>query len=113
MKKLTLFTIAAASLVMLSCHHGRHTTIASHSDNNDVKLEYEGTITISTDKTRITDISHGGYLDYKHNSDELYASEAPDGSICYKLNGAQVAGLDQAGQKMLSEAIGMIVKSNH
>jgi len=112
MKKLSTLLIALSITFMLSCHHHPHVVIATHSNNYDMRLEYTGTFAFSNDRTKIQAISRNGYIDFKRNGDELYASTDPVGHVRYKLNGTQVNKLDDMGQGMLDEAIRMIIKSS-
>lgn len=98
---------------MLSCNHHRHVTIATHADNYNMRLEYEGTLVFNIDRTKLEAISNNGYIDYKRNSDELYASADKNGRINYELNGTKLTHLDNTAQSMLNEAIRMIIKSRH
>ena len=113
MKKLNILTIALVVISISSCRHHRHVTIATHSNNYNVKLEYEGSIAVSTDRTKIERISKGGYVDFKRNNDELYASPDKAGHVHYEMNGTEISKLDDAAQSMLDEAITMIIKSSH
>lgn len=113
MKNLKLLFATLVTLCAVACSHGRHTLIATQSDNYSVRLEYEGTLVFNNDQTQIERISRDGYMSFKRNSDELYASTDESGKIFYELNGETVSKLDGLGQGMLNEAISMAVKSNH
>jgi hypothetical protein len=113
MKKLNLLIIALLATAILSCNHHRHVVIATHSNNYDLRLEYTGSFVFSNDRTKVETISHDGYIDYKRNGDDLYASPDNAGHIRYELNGTKVDKLDTAGQNMLEDAIRMIIKSSH
>jgi hypothetical protein len=113
MKKLSILTLALAAMAISSCHrHHRHVTIATHSGNYNMKLEYEGTMAFNNEGTKVEAISKDGFIDYKRNSDEIYASPDGAGHVRYELNGTPVNQLDNMGQNMLDEAIRMIIKSS-
>jgi len=113
MKNLTTTFIALTAIILSSCHYGRHVIIATHTDNSDTRLEYQGSLAFSNDGAKVQSISPHGYIDYKHNSDELYVSDDHSGHIRYKMNGTEITKLDNASQGMLDEAVRMIIKSGH
>lgn len=113
MKKLSTLILVIAVIIISSCHwHRRHVTIATHSGNYNMKLEYAGTMAFSNDRTKVEAISKDGFIDYKRNSDEIYIAPDPSGHVRYEQNGTQVSKLDNMGQNMLDEAIQMVIKSS-
>lgn len=111
MKKLSILILALAVIAISSCHrHHRHVTIVTRSNNYNMKLEYEGTMAFNNEGTKVEAISKDGFIDYKRNSDEIYAAPDAVGHIHYELNGTPVNQLDNMGQNMLDEAIRMIIK---
>ncbi len=113
MKKLSTLIIAFSAIFILSCHRHRHVVIATHSNNYDMRLEYEGSLAFNNDNTKVEGISRDGYIDYKRNSDELHVDADASGHIRYELNGTQLSKLDNTAQSMLDTAIRMIIKSSH
>lgn len=112
MKKLSTIILAAAAIILSSCHHSR-VTILTRSNNYETRLQYSGSMAFSNDRTKIEAISKGGFIDYKRNDDELRVLPDGAGRVKYELNGDQVNTLDTMGQNMLQEAIRIIIKSRH
>jgi len=113
MKKSSTFILALLAIVISSCrHHHHHVTMVTHGNNFNMRLEYEGSMAFNNERTKVEAISKGGYIDYKRNSDEVYAAPDASGHVRYELNGTPVNQLDNTGQNLLDEAIRMIVKSS-
>jgi hypothetical protein len=112
MKKLLSIILLLTIIVALnSCFRGRHTIIAYRNNNNEVKVEYAGTLAFDPGYTHITSISHGGYLKYNNNDRKIYAENGSGDQIVYKLNnGDKTTELNEEGKLLLKEAIKMIAK---
>ena len=112
MKKLLSIIILLTTIISLnSCYRGRHTIIAYRNNNNEVKVEYLGTITFDPNFTHIISISNGGYLKYNNDDRKIYAENGNNHQIVYKLNnGDKTTELNEEGKSLLNEAIKMIAK---
>jgi len=110
-KLLSIIALLTIMATLNSCYRGRHTIIAYRNNNNEIKVDFSGTITFDSTYTRITSISHGGYMKYSNNNNKIYAENGTEGQITYELNnGDKTTELNDEGKSLLKEAIKMIAK---
>ena len=108
-KKIALLATIIA-VTFTACRTGTHVVVASDDNNTKIKLEYWGTVELNSARTAITSITHGGFIDYKKNDEELRVTNGPNGNFKYELNGNKAVALDTEGRALLAEAIRGIAK---
>ena len=86
MKKFRIFlVIAAVSVIITSCHFGRHTRIVETGNNHYLSIESYGKVHFNPSGTEIEYVSRGGYLKYKNDNKELKAENDGQGGVKYEL----------------------------
>jgi hypothetical protein len=86
MKKFTTFLfVAALSIIITSCHFGRHTRIIENGNGHYLSIESYGKVYFNRAGTDIAYISRGGYLNYRNDNKELRAENDNHGGIKYEL----------------------------
>lgn len=106
----TISLVLLTAVAITSCHTGSHVIVASDDNNTNIKLEYWGTVTLNSSKTAITGISHGGFIDYKKNDEELHITKGVNGYLSYEINGKKTVALDAEGRGLLAEMVQGIAK---
>jgi len=110
MKKIKIALVALSITAAFGCRRGSHVVISSSDNNTKIKLEYWGNVKLNNDQTAIASISHGGFVDYKKNDDEIRVTNGKNGLFSYEQNGSKAVALDADGRALLSEAIQKIAK---
>jgi hypothetical protein len=116
MKKVKLLLlIAALGVLTVACNFGRRrTTIVETGNNHYIKIESMGTVDFNTEKTAISYISPGGYLNYEYNDNKLKAVNDGHGGVHYELD-ADGEKLDPAGngKAFIAEAVKVMIKKGY
>jgi len=113
MKKLQILFIAISlSLITTSCYRGRHSTIKINDGRNSIRVDYAGRIDFAKDNKAVIDMSPNGYLKFRKNDEELNIERNKAGQIMYEVNDDKTNPvLDEDGQRLLSEAVKIILKA--
>jgi hypothetical protein len=99
-----LLTIAA------SCRRGASTTIVTHSDSLNQRIEYGGRVIFNEAQNDIEKITNGGFLKFERNGEWFEAEQGTKG-VVYSFNGdSKINALNETQKSFVAQAVKEIIK---
>jgi hypothetical protein len=99
-----LLTIAA------SCRRGASTTIVTHSDSLNQRIEYGGRVIFNEAQNGIEKITNGGFLKFERNGERFEAEQGTTG-VVYSFNGdSKINTLSETQKSFVAQAVKEIIK---